>query len=494
MPTLPDGKGSHLAPTVTIVTTAAPLPVYTNAQVASYIRSGYYGVDYKWNLGASGTAPLAGVLTYSTAGLGAPRAAIAEQAIALYEAVLGIDFVQRTGGGADLVLDDSGTGASTSFSAIGSTITSARVNVQAGWNGGSNAMGDYVFQTFLHEIGHVLGLGHAGDYDGTGTYVDDTTDPGYGNNSNHYRNDSWQATVMSYFDQVENTYVSASRAYLISPMVADWIALGGKYGLDAFAGNTTWGFRTNIGSTVFADLADFADENAFTIVDSSGTDTVNFSGFGANQTIDLNPEAISDIGGLKGNMSVARGTLIENAVGGSGRDVIYGNAAANVIRGGPGNDTIHGGAGGDHLRGDLGRDVLLAGGGADTLQGSSGRDMLTGGGGADRFLFTKVEDSPGSAAACDVLRAGAGASAFQGAGAAGGDRIDLAAIDADVTAGGNQAFVFGETGKGGVWCSDSGNRTVVLANIDNDAAAEFRLDILDGGVSASAYGAVDFIL
>ena len=38
---------------------------------------------------------------------------------------------------------------------------------------------------------------------------------------------------------------------------------------------------------------------------------------------------------------------IENAVGGSGRDLLLGTAAANVLDGGPGADTINGGAGSD---------------------------------------------------------------------------------------------------------------------------------------------------
>ena len=71
--------------------------------------------------------------------------------------------------------------------------------------------------------------------------------------------------MMSYFDQTENTFVDANFAFLISPMVADWIALGNKYGMSAVAssGNTTWGFNTNVGSTVFANLAAYADDTAF---------------------------------------------------------------------------------------------------------------------------------------------------------------------------------------------------------------------------------------
>ena len=515
----------------TTITVQAALPVYSNDQIASYIRSGYFGADYKWNLGASGTAPQSGQLTYNTSGLSAPRAAIAQQAFALYEAVLGIDFV-RVGGSADITLDDSEPDtAYADFSAIGSTITSASINIAATWYGGSNAIGDYVFQTFLHEIGHTLGLGHAGAYNGAASYVTDTTDPDYGDNSNIYLNDSWQASVMSYFDQEENTFVDADFAFLVSPMVADWIALGGKYGLAAFAGDTTWGFNTTITATVFSNLAALADATAFTIVDSGGTDTVDFSGFAARQLIDLAAEASSNVGGLTGNMAIARGTVIENAVGGSGSDLITGNAVGNLIRPGAGNDVVHGGAGNDviddlpggndslageagadsisggtgndtlaggtgndTLAGGAGADTLAGGDGADTLAGGAGRDVLQAGAGTDRFVFAAVAESPLGAALCDVLQASSGAAAFQGAGAATGDRVDLATIDANLTAGGNQAFVFGGTGKGHLWCADSGATTVVYANVDNDGAAEFQLDILDGGILAPAYKAVDFIL
>ena len=166
-----------------------------------------------------------------------------------------------------------------------------------------------------------LGLGHAGGYNGNAAYVTSTSDPDYGANSNIYLNDSWQTTMMSYFSQTENTTGTASYAHLISPMAADWIALDALYPLrTAFAGNTTWGFHTNITTTVFADLRTYAASSAFTVVDRGGIDTVDFSGFAVHQTIRLTQETYSDIGGLTGNMSIARGTVIENAIGGHGND------------------------------------------------------------------------------------------------------------------------------------------------------------------------------
>lgn len=58
------------------------LPVYSTDQIARYLGRGYYHVDLHWNLGATGAYPQAGELSYDTSGLGAPRAALARQALA----------------------------------------------------------------------------------------------------------------------------------------------------------------------------------------------------------------------------------------------------------------------------------------------------------------------------------------------------------------------------------------------------------------------------
>ena len=53
-----------------------------------------------------------------------------------------------------------------------------------------------------------------------------------------------------------------------------------------------------------------------------------------------------DISTVK-NVWIAYGAVIENAIGGSGNDIITGNAADNILNGGAGNDRMIGGAGSD---------------------------------------------------------------------------------------------------------------------------------------------------
>lgn len=183
---------------------------------------------------------------------------------------------------------------------------------------------------------------------------------------------------------------------------------------------------------------------------------------------------------------------IENAEGGSGNDILIGDGGANAFGGNAGNDLLSGDAGADSLAGDGGGDTLRGMSGADRLEGGDGADRLIGGAGADVFVFTADSSIP---AARDTIAAGDGRSAFQGAGAADGDRIDLSGYDADSIAAGVQDWVFGTShGKGHLWVTTVGDATLLNGNADDDAAIEFQVAIADGGVPASAYTTDDFIL
>ena len=93
-----------------------------------------------------------------------------------------------------------------------------------------------------------------------------------------------------------------------------------------------------------------------------------------DQRVYLRPEGISDVYGLTGNLIIARDTVIENFIAGSGDDLVAGNAVANYLSGRDGDDRLWGSGGDDTLNGNGGDDKLNGGAGADTLNGGAGAD------------------------------------------------------------------------------------------------------------------------
>ena len=214
--------------------------------------------------------------------------------------------------------------------------------------------GDYYWMTILHEVGHALGLSHPGYYNGgSPTYANDAV----------YAQDTHQWTVMSYFS-AHNTGADwnggSGWQYAQTPMVHDVLTIQSIYGADTTtrAGNTTYGFNSNAGNAIF----DFSQNSSpvLTIYDAGGIDTLDLSGFSLRAIINLQPGTYSSAGGTSSqmtyNIGIAHNTWIENAVGGSGNDVIYGNALGNVLSGGAGNDHLYGYGGSDTLSGGSGID------------------------------------------------------------------------------------------------------------------------------------------
>ena len=246
---------------------------------------------------------------------------------------------------------------------------------------------DYGRQTFTHEIGHALGLSHPGDYnagEGNPTYNDVT-----------YAEDTRQFSLMSYWSET-NTGGDNGGHYAAAPLLDDIAAIQHLYGanLSTRTGDTVYGFNSNTGRD-FLSTTSNSQKVIFAAWDAGGNDTFDFSGYTANQRINLNEKSFSDVGGLKGNVSIAAGVTIENAIGGSGNDVIVGNAANNVLKGGAGNDVLFGGGGADELWGGAGKDIFVFSAASDSAPGASDwiRDFQKGIDKIDLSFFNKEANS-----------------------------------------------------------------------------------------------------
>lgn len=409
---------------------ASTMPLVSLQTLADYLTTGYWQeagtYTRKYNLTSSGTAAKNGVITYNLTGwaddangIAADRQALAREVFKVYSATLGITFREVTGSGGDIRFTDNDTGAY-AYMASGWYADSTQtkvvidysvINVEGSWYDGKSNYDTYTPQTFFHEIGHALGLGHQGQYNYTGTTLSYSS-------SAQFANDSWQATMMSYWDQAENTTTGASFAWLQTPMSVDWIALndlyrGQGYSTDrAFQGDTIYGVGTNISASVsqiWNQFSTYAGLDAYTLVDGSGYDTLDVSNFAANQLINLassqpgsTTPSVSNIGGKLGNLSIAAGTVIEAANGGAGNDIFYGNAVANTFRGNGGDDSFYDSLGSDVYFGDAGSDWLYFSESIDllnvSLSGSSllfsrrsgGADVDQAWSGLDNFSFNGV--------------------------------------------------------------------------------------------------------
>ena len=235
--------------------------------------------------------------------------------------------------------------------------------------------------TFLHEIGHALGLSHPGTYNaGDGSTYE---------NSAEYFQDTLQYTLMSYWPA--NSFNLATNhlgSFAATPLLHDIAAIQAKYGADftTRAGDTVYGFNSTAGRTAFN--FNVNKNPVIAIWDGGGIDTLDCSGFAQNQLIDLRSGFYSNIGALTNNVAIAYNCVIENAIGGIGADNLQGNTTDNRLEGGAGSDTILGESGNDVLIGGGGVDNLFGNEGNDTLTGGDGGDLLNGGAGFDTAAYT----------------------------------------------------------------------------------------------------------
>jgi Ca2+-binding RTX toxin-like protein len=182
--------------------------------------------------------------------------------------------------------------------------------------------GTYSSYTLIHEIGHSLGLKHPfSDADNVPPYLNDSDD-----------DTAW--TVMSYDAHPEQNHS------IFSPF--DIATLQYVYGPSKSARAGSDLYKISASTTNF-------------IWDGNGTDTLDASEITQPISLYLSPGEWGYVGAEKastitspGQITVNFGSVIENAIGGSGNDYIVGNDSDNNLNGGKGDDTLDGGIGTDY--------------------------------------------------------------------------------------------------------------------------------------------------
>jgi len=230
--------------------------------------------------------------------------------------------------------------------------------------------------------------------------------------------------------------------------------LNGGAGADTLLGNA--GNDTLLGGS-HNDLLNGGAGND-TMNGGDQTDTVSYAGAAAAVTVAL-------IAGAQATGGSGSDTLsnVENLSGSSHADTLTGDNAVNILTGFNGNDTLDGLGGNDTLLGEIG---------ADTLVGGLGRDLMTGGSSADIFDFNAVNETGITGGTRDQI-----IDFVQGS-----DKVDLATIDANTVAAGNQAFAFiaaaAFSGVAGQLRSvATATTTIIYGDVNGDAAADFQIQL-----------------
>jgi serralysin len=361
----------------------------------------------------------------------------AREAMQMWDDVVSTEFVETNVNDADIAFgnytNQPGTQAYarllantiTGNPAINAQIRDIGGDVWVAFNTQSNFQldeGGYGMNTLVHEVGHGFGMLHPGDYN----FVAGGPALSYATHAEYYQ-DTRSYSILSYWNPRDIgardfDWSRMNIAYGATPMVHDILAMQQKYGAEMTTrtGDTTYGFNSNAGRDAF----DFVKTPApmMTIWDAGGIDTLDASGYNTNQVIDLNPGALSSIGGItadefptfaqvnanraaanmppvaqstydankaafmtnpafygriQDNVGIAYGATIENAVGGGGNDTMLGNTVDNILSGMGGNDLIVSGLGNDRLDGGLGNDEMLGGAGNDTYVVGQTGDKVT---------------------------------------------------------------------------------------------------------------------
>lgn len=333
----------------------------------------------KWGTGIAGTA--GGTVSYyftDASAWTAAEKAVFVSSLALWSDVANITFVAAASAAAASFTITRGAGGSGAFfsstftgpagaGTIGGTslfsFTGGDLNLATGdtsfgpVTADPNVAGGHVWGTIVHELGHMMGLGHGGAYNGT---VAEAT-------QQYSAQDTTLWSIMSYIDPQTATAkyfaeypvtgtnwgVSAD-SFDRSPttwMPLDILAVQALYGLPTttgLGGGQTFGFNCNIADATKPFFDFTVNTNpVITLWDMGANNTLDLSGYAVSSNINLNAGTFSSCNGMVNNIAIAFGTVINTFVGGSGNDTVQANNNGDTITAGAGNDILIGGTGND---------------------------------------------------------------------------------------------------------------------------------------------------
>ena len=272
------------------------------------------------------------------AAMSASQETAVRNALAQWASVADISFVEV---GRDVGNLQFGTNSQTGSSAYAYLPDTGIAAVQMYSNNNTSYMSDfsagsYAPTVLMHEIGHMLGLKHPGDYDAAGSGSDGPFLPAATDNGDY--------TLMSYDDPVS---YKVNHKFQTTLMMYDIQAIQYLYGANMAyrAGNDVYGLPSNAAPMC--------------IWDAGGDDTIDFSACTGATVINLNAGSFSETGLGLSNVSIAYGVTIESAIGGTGGTTFYANAAGNRLTGGAGSDVFHQGLGNDTISGGGGQDTVV---------------------------------------------------------------------------------------------------------------------------------------
>ena len=266
------------------------------------------------------------------------------------------------------------------------------------------------------------------------------------------------------------------------------VAGTGGYGTFSINAAGAWGYTANSAHDEFVGGQTYTD--SITVATADGTTQVlTISILGTVEALvgpapapavyeGVDPNDFDNLG-TPSNQTVTAGNGGNTIYGGAGNDTLTGGNGPDSLYGGSGNDSLDGGTQVDHLYGGSGNDTLVGGNNGDYLYGGYGADTLLGGNGNDFFVFLDTRDTGDKITDFSV----------------GSDKIDLLAIDANITAAGNQAFSFAGnttalTAYSVIYFQQGGNTFVQVDTDGITSTAELQIEL----TGVLALTAADFVL